>query len=137
MEGYLIEIEGFKEREDTMDKIILEGMEFYGYHGVFAEEKSLGQKFVVSVVIYLDLKKAGQNDTLEDTVNYGEVYLETKKIVEGKSRDLIESVAESIAEKLLKRAIIEKINVRIDKPGAPISGVFKNVSVEIEREKNG
>src|SRR5699024_12532128 len=77
-------------------------MQFYGYHGLFAEETKLGQRFNVSVELFVSLKKAGKSDNMEDTVNYGLVYNVVKDIVEGEPYHLIESVAEKIAEIILK-----------------------------------
>src|SRR6476660_6839529 len=84
-----------------MDKIYVNKMEFYGYHGVFPEENKLGQRFIVDLVAAVDLKKAGQTDQLEDSVNYGELYNVCRDIVEGKPAKLIERVAERIAMKIL------------------------------------
>lgn len=66
-----------------MDKVYVEGMEFYGYHGVFTEENKLGQRFKVDLTAELDLSKAGQTDDLEQTINYAELYHVCKDIVEG------------------------------------------------------
>lgn len=66
-----------------MDKVFVEGMEFYGYHGVFKEENKLGQRFKVDLITELDLSKAGQTDDLEQTINYAELYHVCKDIVEG------------------------------------------------------
>ena len=57
-----------------MDKIYINRMEFYGYHGVFPEENRLGQRFAVDIAVSLDLKKAGETDELEHSVNYAELY---------------------------------------------------------------
>ena len=56
-----------------MDKIIIEELEVFARHGVFPEENRLGQKFVLSMELYLDLSKAGRTDDLTQSVNYGEV----------------------------------------------------------------
>ncbi len=57
-----------------MDKIYVNKMEFYGYHGVFPEENRLGQRFIVDLSVSVDLKKAGETDQLEFSVNYGELF---------------------------------------------------------------
>ena len=80
-----------------MDKILINDMEFYGYHGVFPEENRLGQRFIVDLTVQLDLKKAGETDELEYSVNYGELYQLCKEITEGKPFKLIEALAEKIA----------------------------------------
>ena len=76
-----------------MDKIILNGCRFYGYHGAFAEEQTLGQIFVVDLELAVDLTKASQSDNLEDTVHYGLVFEAVQKQVEDKKYILIERLA--------------------------------------------
>ncbi len=119
-----------------MDKIILEKMEFYGYHGVYQEEKKLGQRYRVDLIAYLDLKPAGQTDDLNKSVNYAEIYTLCKGIAEGERFDLIETVAERIAADVL--ANYEKIKactVKVIKPDPPIPGHYQSVAVEITRER--
>ena len=76
-----------------MDKIILNGCRFYGYHGAFAEEQTLGQIFVVDLELTVDLTKASQSDNLDDTVHYGLVFEAVQKQVEDKKYILIERLA--------------------------------------------
>ncbi|HWJ04127.1 MAG TPA: dihydroneopterin aldolase [Verrucomicrobiae bacterium] len=116
-----------------MDKIILEGLKFWGRHGVLHEEQVLGQPFIVSLELYLDLSRAGATDSLDLTVNYARVYQVVKDIVEGTCCKLIEALAESIASRVLAEFAVDKLTVRVDKPHAPIAGLFDNVAVEITR----
>mgnify|MGYP001199826590 CR=1 FL=1 len=119
-----------------MDKIYLNEMEFYGYHGALPEENRLGQRFIVDLMVELDLSKAGKTDDLSETVNYADLYSLCKEIVEGKSYSLIEAVAEQIANNILTH--FEKINsctVRLIKPDPPIPGHYKSVSIEITRKR--
>lgn len=118
-----------------MDKIVLPGMEFYGYHGVLKEEKRVGQPFIISVEMYLDLFPAGVTDDLTKTVNYAEVYQEIRKIAEEESFDLIEALAHAIGMMLLEKYKICKVKVIVDKPMAPLPGGSLAARVEIEREK--
>ncbi|WAA12361.1 dihydroneopterin aldolase [Fervidibacillus halotolerans] len=121
-----------------MDRIYLTGMEFYGYHGVFPEENKLGQPFIIDLTLDLDLRKAGETDDLTYTVNYGNIFLKCKQIVEGKAYKLIESVAEKIAETLLvDEPLIESCTVKVMKPKAPIPGRFHSAAVEITRTREG
>ena len=71
------------------DIIFLNGMRFYGYHGVLPSENEIGQIFIVDVTLKVDLKDAGQSDDVADTVNYGEVFEEVKSIVEGRPSRLL------------------------------------------------
>lgn len=123
------------ECDQVLDKIILPRMDFYGYHGVFKEEKQVGQPFIISVEMMLDLVPAGVTDDLTKTINYAEAYFEIKKIVEDKNFDLIEALAHNIALMLLDKYQIGRVKVVIDKPAAPLPGGSLAARVEIEREK--
>jgi 7,8-dihydroneopterin aldolase/epimerase/oxygenase len=117
-----------------MDKIFVNQMEFYGYHGVFPEETKLGQRFVVDLMVLVDLKKAGQTDELEYSVNYGELFQVCKEIVEGKPYKLVEAVAEKIAETVLgKFTLVSQVTIKVIKPDPPIPGHYQSVAVEITR----
>ncbi len=118
------------------DKIVISGLTFYGYHGVHPEEKVLGQRFTVDVEIGLDLTKAGISDNLNDTANYSEVQRIVGTIVEGPARNLIEAVAEHIAQSLLAETPAEWVLVRLSKPSAPMKGnATGSVAVEVRRER--
>ncbi|AXN39085.1 MULTISPECIES: dihydroneopterin aldolase [Peribacillus] len=117
-----------------MDKIFVNKMEFYGYHGVFPEETKLGQRFKVDLTVEADLAKAGKSDELEDSINYGELYEVCKGVVEGKPFKLVEAVAEEIASELLNKfSSIEKCTVKVYKPDPPIAGHYESVAIEIVR----
>jgi 7,8-dihydroneopterin aldolase/epimerase/oxygenase len=117
-----------------MDKIFVNQMEFYGYHGVFPEETKLGQRFVVDLMVLVDLRKAGESDDLEHSVNYGELYRVCKEVVEGKPYKLVEAVAEKIAETVLTQfTLVTEVTIRVIKPDPPIPGHYRSVAVEITR----
>lgn len=119
-----------------MDKIYVNRMEFYGYHGVFPEENRLGQRFSVDLTVSLDLKKAGETDELVYSVNYGELFQLCKEIVEGKPKRLVEAVAEKIAGSVLQEfPAIDEVTVKVIKPDPPIPGHYKSVAVEITRSR--
>ncbi|WHY86421.1 dihydroneopterin aldolase [Neobacillus novalis] len=119
-----------------MDKIYVNGMEFYGYHGVFPEENRLGQRFAVDLAVSVDLKKAGETDELEQSVNYGELYEVCKEIVEGKPYKLVEAVAERLAGSVLRGfPLVSEVTVKVIKPDPPIPGHYKSVAVEITRRR--
>lgn len=119
-----------------MDCIKLDGLDFFGYHGVLPEENKLGQRFIVDACMYLDLHKAGKNDDLTETVNYAEVYNKIKVIVEGETVKLIETLADRIASAVLGFDLVSSVQVTVSKPGAPINGIFGNVSVTVNRKKS-
>lgn len=123
-------------RVKRLDKIYVNRMEFYGYHGVFPEENRLGQRFAVDLAASVDLKQAGETDELEHSVNYGELYQVCKDVVEGQPYKLVEAVAEKIAASVLKEfALIEAITVKVIKPDPPIPGHYSSVAVEITRSR--
>ncbi|MDK8763649.1 dihydroneopterin aldolase [Corynebacterium sp. MSK218] len=116
------------------DRIELTGLECFGYHGVFEEEKKTGQPFIVDVTCWLDT--AGIEDDLSRTVNYAELADVTADIVEGPSRDLIETVAAEVAETAMERfEILHAIEVTIHKPKAPIPRTFADVAVVARRSR--
>jgi len=118
-----------------MDKIILEGMEFFGYHGVLPEERSLGQRFIVDLDLELDLKPAGVADDVSRTVDYAAVFELVEKSVTERSYFLIEALAEDIANRVLVQFPVEAVVVRVKKPQAPIAGHFASMAVEIRRSR--
>lgn len=119
-----------------MDRIQVTGMRFYGYHGVFAEETKLGQRFNVDLTIGLDLSIAGKTDDLRESVNYAELYEVTKQVVEGKPLQLVEALADRIAEQvLLLDSRILETTIKVIKPDPPIAGHYEHVGVEIHRKR--
>ncbi len=121
-----------------MDKIRLNRMKFYGYHGVFAEEQKLGQRFQVDLTLELDLTEAASTDDLTKSIDYGDVYARVQKIVEGEPRQLIEAVADSITKELLSAyPILNQCTVVLIKPDPPIPGHYDSVSIEITRARAG
>lgn len=118
----------------SLDKIYVNKMEFYGYHGVFPEENRLGQRFIVDLAVSVDLSMAGKTDELEFSVNYGELYQVCREVVEGKPCKLVEAVAEKIAESILTSfPLVNEVTVKVVKPDPPIPGHYKSVAVEITR----
>lgn len=116
------------------DRILISDLHFFARHGLFAEEEALGQRFVVSLVLELDLSRAGASDAMEDSVHYGEVVATTEAIVTQRRFKLIEALAEAIAGAVLDCfPLVQRITVRVAKPGAPIPLASGLVAVEIER----
>ncbi len=125
-----------KGEKSMADKIELVGMEFFGYHGCMKEERAIGQRFYVDVTMYLDLGPAGRSDDLGETVNYADVFAETRAIVEGEPFTLLEAVAERIADVLFeKHPLIERLRITVHKPYAPMPGKFTDAAVTIRRSK--
>lgn len=120
------------------DCILLEGMTFYGFHGVKEAEAELGQPFVLDLALWLPLRAAGMSDDLHQTVDYGDVYRTAQAVVEGERCRLLEAVAERLAATVLGRYPVLAVRVRLNKPHAPLRGaVFSRVAVEITRTREG
>ncbi len=118
------------------DRIGLEGMRFYGFHGVNPEERTLGQSYVVDLVVELDLTRAGKSDRLEDTVSYTHLYRAVQSVVEGPSRNILEAVAQSIVDRVLHEFWADAVSVTVKKPRPPVRGsVIENATVEIYRRR--
>ena len=117
-----------------MDKIHIKNLEVFARHGVFPEENVLGQKFVVSAVLYTSTREAGRADDLAKSIHYGEVSQFVTEFMEQNTFKLLETVAERLAEELLLRTEhLEKVSLEIKKPWAPVGLPLETVSVEIER----
>lgn len=119
------------------DRILLEGMIFFGYHGTRPEEQSLGQRFVVDVALHLDLRVAGMRDDLTATVDYSTVYRRARTIVEGPPLRLTEAVAERIAAAVLdEHPMVRAVEVRVRKPNVRLDDtVLAGSVVEIMRRR--
>ncbi|TGE36461.1 dihydroneopterin aldolase [Desulfosporosinus fructosivorans] len=115
------------------DVIHLRGLEFYAYHGALPEEQVLGQRFLIDMDLFSDLSQAGSSDRVEDTIHYGEVYQVIKTCVTGERHQLVERLAEDIAQRVLRQFSCTSVRVEVHKPQAPIPGIFRDVSVEIWR----
>ncbi len=116
------------------DRIVIEGMVFEGTHGVYPEEQVTPQPFEVDVELALNLQPAGISDDLALTVDYGRVFEVCRQIVESTRFNLVEALAEAIAEELLTGfRVVDSVTVRIRKPKAQLGGTFRSVGVELRR----
>lgn len=115
-----------------MDKILIRGMKVFGYHGTKPEEQANGQDFIIDVDMSLELKKAGQTDNIEDSVDCSQVYSMVKYIAKNNVFRLIERLADNIAREILSRnEKVMEVKVRIMKPDAPLTGEFDSIGVEL------
>lgn len=118
-----------------MDKIHIENLEIYAYHGVNPEETALGQKFILSLDLFGDFEAAGRTDDLSKTVHYGDVCHFAERVFLEKNHLLIESCAVSLMDGLFNEfPLIKKIHLQLKKPWAPIGSHLDYASVELERE---
>ena len=120
-----------------MDRIEITGIEAYGYHGVFPEERRLGQTLVVDLVVEADLSRAGGSDRVEDTLDYGHLVRLTRDLVARSDHQLLEALAENLASLILEMELARRVHVRIAKPRAPIPDFPGTVAIRITREKEG
>ena len=115
-----------------MDRILLEGMEFFGHHGVYPAEREIGTHFTVDVDLELDVSRAGRSDRLEDTLDYREAYRLVREVLEGDSCNLVEALAERAAGRLLTLERVRRARVVVRKR-APIGSGAGIVGVEVSR----
>lgn len=117
------------------DRITLTGLRATGHHGVFEHERIDGQVFVIDVTVHLSFRDAAQTDDLDDTVHYGVLAENVVAAVETDPVDLIETVAERVADVALAFPRVDRVDVTVHKPEAPITVPFADVAVSITRER--
>lgn len=116
------------------DEIHIENLEVFANHGVFPEETKLGQKFLLSLTMYTDTRKAGKTDHLEASTDYGDVSRFLTDYTKAHPRKLIEAAAEELAEALLLRyPLFVGVVLELKKPWAPVGLPFEMISVKICR----
>ncbi|WP_030543925.1 dihydroneopterin aldolase [Streptomyces albus] len=118
-----------------MDRVALRGLRARGHHGVFPEEREKGQVFVVDLVLGLDTRPAAAADDLTLTVHYGIVAEEVVAVIQGEPVELIETLAERIAESCLRHDPVREVEVVVHKPDAPITVPFDDVTITITRSR--
>ena len=116
-----------------MDRIYLTGVRCYGYTGFLQEEKVLGQWFEVDATLSIDLAPSGKSDRIEDTLDYRQAITRIQDITRTSKVDLIEHLAQNIADALLELDNIHQVTVRITKPNPPIPNYIGTLAVEITR----
>ena len=118
-----------------MSVIEIENMEFYAFHGCFAEEAAIGTHFSVDLCAELDTSKAQQTDSIDDTVSYLDIYQSVKRQMEVPSH-LLEHVAERIVNAVLEEfSPITHVRVKVKKLNPPLGGKMKSVSLTIEKSR--
>ncbi len=120
----------------TQDELAITGIESFAHHGVFEFERREGQTFVVDLVLGVDTAPAAASDDLHDTVDYGSLVDAVKAAVERDPVDLIETVAQRIADVCLLVSGVEWARVTVHKPDAPIEATFSDVALTIRRSRS-
>jgi len=117
------------------DSLTLTGLRAFAHHGVFAEERENGQEFIVDLTVWLDTRPAAAGDELAATIHYGELAEEVVAALERDPVDLIETVAQRLADLVLAHEAAQRVRITLHKPGAPITVPFDDVAVTIERTR--
>lgn len=118
------------------DRIEVTGIRAWGHHGVLAQERQLGQQFVVDIALHLETAPAGRTDALSRTVNYAEVAAAVHEEIGAGPYDLVETLAEQIARRILEdtgQPLVRRVGVRVHKPAAPVGLPVGDVTITIER----
>ena len=118
-----------------MDRVTLRGLSVRGHHGVFAHERQDGQTFVVDLALSLDTAPAAAGDDLTKTVHYGVLAEQVAAVVSGEPVNLIETLAQRIADTCLGHERVREVEVTVHKPDAPITVPFDDVTVTILRRR--
>lgn len=105
-----------------MDKLVLKGLKFHGRHGVYDQEKIIGNAFEVDLEFTLSLQKAGETDNLKHTIDYAKAYSAVAEILQSNSVNLIETLALKIGNQLYSEFEIESLNVKVRKMNPPMNG---------------
>ena len=117
-------------------RIHLKNMVFYGYHGNREEESTLGQRFLIDLVLSLDIAEAARTDDLNTTVDYAKIYALCRQIVEHDRVKLLETLANHIIERVLETSPrVTKVEIVIRKPSVPLGGALDYVAVETGKER--
>jgi dihydroneopterin aldolase len=115
-----------------MGKVVLEGMEFYARHGYYEEERVIGNKYSVDVILEVDFSDAALSDKLEGTVNYEKVY-EIVQQVMNIDANLLEHLAGKMVKALRSSFTnLKEVEVRISKYNPPIKGLCEKATVSLK-----
>lgn len=118
------------------DRILLEGIHGFGYHGLFEHERINGQDFFVDVTLEVNLQAASVSDEIEDTINYAEISDLVAAEITSNPVSLIEKLAGRIAERILTSySKIDSVMVTVHKPQAPVTATLKDIAVQITRTR--
>jgi 7,8-dihydroneopterin aldolase/epimerase/oxygenase len=117
------------------DLIALRGLRARGYHGVYEHERRDGQDFVVDAVLCLDTRPAAATDKLSHTVDYGSLAARLTVIVAGEPVQLIETLAQRLADACLAEPAVTEVEITVHKPQAPVPCPVEDVAVTISRRR--
>jgi len=118
-----------------VDRLAVRGIEVFAHHGVLDFERRDGQTFLVDLVLGLDTRPAASSDDLQDTVDYGTLVMRVKDAIEANPVDLVETLAQRIADLCLTDGRVQWTEVTVHKPDAPIQATFSDVALTIHRSR--
>lgn len=121
--------------QDGLDRINLHGLRGRGLHGVYPRERVEGQTFIADVALGVDTRAAARDDDLSATADYGVIAEKIVAMIEGDPVNLIETLAQRIADVCLADPAVRAVQVTVHKPDAPVSVPFDDVSIVIERTR--
>lgn len=116
-----------------MDCIQVNKIRSYGYTGYLPEERVLGQWFEVDLTLWLDLAAAGESDDIADTLDYRQAIDTVKQLITTSKFSLVEKLASAIAQALLQLDRVQRVQVRLSKPAAPIPDFGGKITIDITR----
>ncbi|XWN37058.1 MAG: dihydroneopterin aldolase [Balneola sp.] len=105
-----------------MDKLVIKGLKFHGLHGVFEQEKIIGNIFEVDLHFSLSLQKAAETDSISETIDYAKARSLVELVMQSHSMNLIETIALKIGEKLYNEFAVESLEVKVRKLNPPMEG---------------
>ena len=118
------------------DRIYINGLELYAYHGATEEEQTLGHRYICSLELEVDLSQASQSDSLGDTVNYGEIAVVIEEVVRSEQNRLLEKLSKQIVDKLFLRfPTLSSVRVKLGKRFPPMPFIVEEAGVEIYRTR--
>jgi dihydroneopterin aldolase len=117
------------------DRITLHGLRVFARHGLRPEERRDGQEFVIDAELWLDTRPAAAHDDVSLTADYGALADRLVRVVAGPPVQLIETLAERLAEECLAEPVVEQAEITVHKPHAPITHQFADVTVTIRRHR--
>ncbi len=119
-----------------MDKLLVNGLEFVGPHGYYAEERAEGRRFRVDLVAEVSTRRPGVSDALEDTLDYRELAGIVVEIGQGPSHHLIESLVEAMCAAILGRhGAVQAVEIRLVKFADGVPGDPESVGIWVRRER--
>jgi dihydroneopterin aldolase len=120
------------------DRVFVSGLVIHAHHGVMEHESKVGQRFVLDLELSLDLKDAARSDKLVDTVSYSAIVETASRAFTAQSHRLVETAAGTVADALLEGfARVNRVQVTVRKPHAPIAAIFADVGVTLVRAREG